>query len=425
MLAAIGFVFLLIIGTPIAFMLGSVGYLHLLAMGNPAFFDIVTQRMFSGVNQFSLMAIPFFILAGELMNKGGVTAQLIDFSRECVGYLRGGLAYVAVVVAMFLAAILGSANAVAAILGSVLAPEMVKDGFDDDFTSALIAASSIIGPIIPPSVVFILYGVLSGTSVSALFLAGYVPGILLGIGYMVVSYIQAKKRNYPRYKERFEPIKLLKSFVRAVPALIVPVIIIGGILSGAFTPTESGAIAVVVAAVSGLFIYRKLRPRDIPGILLNTGMITAGIMLIIAMGNIFGWTLAMDKAPQKFADAVLRFTNNPNVVMLLIIVLMLFVGTVMEAFASMIVFTPVLAPLAAQVGIDPVHFGLVFSVLSCIALITPPVGMCLFVTSGITNVPLSKMNKAILPFVCVSIIALLIMAYVPSVVLFLPRTFLK
>ncbi|NPV69836.1 MAG: TRAP transporter large permease [Firmicutes bacterium] len=425
MLVAVGFVVLLVLGAPVAFMLGATGYLHLIAIGNPSFFDIVTQRMFAGVNQFSLMAIPFFILAGELMNRGGVTAQLIEFSRDCVGHLRGGLAYVGVIVAMFLAAILGSANAVAAILSSVLAPEMIKDGFDDDFTAALIAASSIIGPIIPPSVIFILYGVLSGTSVSALFLAGYVPGILLGTGYMIISYFQAKRRNYPRYKERFEPVKMLKSFVRALPALLVPVVIIGGILSGAFTPTESGAIAVLVALVSGLFIYRKLRLRDIPGVLLNTGMITAGIMLIIAMGNIFGWTLAIDKIPTKFSDAVLGFTTNPNVVMMLVIILMLFVGCVMEAFASMIVFTPVLAPLAVQVGIDPIHFGLVFSVLSSIALITPPVGMCLFVTSGITGVPLSRMNKSVLPFVGMSVLALLIMAYVPETVLFLPRLLLR
>lgn len=425
LVVAIVFILLLLIGIPIAFVLGISGLVHLVTINDPMYFKIITQRLFSGVDSFSLMAIPFFILAGELMNRGKITQNLVDFGRECVGFINGGLAHVTILVGMFLSAILGSANAVAAILCSVMVPEMKKDGYDEEFAAGVIAACSIIGPIIPPSVIFVLYGVLSGTSVSALFLAGIVPGVLLGVGYMIISARAAKVRKYPKYKEKIELDKLFKSFIKAIPALLVPFIIIGGVLSGVFTPTESGAVAVAVAFISGTLIYRSLDIKELPKILLNTGMITSAIMIIIALGNILGWTLAIDKIPGKLASGILGMTTNPKLVLLLIIIGMLFVGTVMEAFASMVIFVPVLSPLAAQVGIDPVHFGVVFSIVIAIALITPPVGMALFVTSNITEIPLSKINKEIIPFVVMSTIVLLIVAYIPEICMFLPKLFLK
>lgn len=424
-LVGLGFILLLLLGLPIAFVLGYAGLLHLVSIGNSGFFPIIPQRMFSGINQFSLMAIPFFILAGEIMNKGRITTVLLDFARESIGYIRGGLSYAGTIVAMFLSAILGSANAVAAILSSLLVPEMVKDGYDEDFSAALVASSSIIGPIIPPSVNFVLYGVLSGTSIGALFLAGILPGTLFGIAFMVISYIYSKKRNYPKYKERLEIKPLLHSFIKAIPALIIPIVITGGVMTGVFTPTESGAIAVLTALICGLFIYRTLKVKDLPEIFLRTGLLSSSILLIVAMGNIVGWSFAIDNIPQLISNTILGISTNPAIVMLLILIFLLLLGTVMEAFAAMVVFVPIFAPLVAQVGIDPIHFGLVFCCAISIALITPPVGMCLFVTSTVTEIPLSKLNKAIIPFIIVCMITLFILAYVPEISLIIPNIFMK
>jgi tripartite ATP-independent transporter DctM subunit len=418
------FAILLIIGLPIAFVLGATGLTHLLVLGDTSFYPVAIQRMFSGINSFSLMAIPFFVLAGELMNRGRVTDKLVDLVRECIGHKRGGLAYTAVLVAVFLSAILGSANAVCAILCSVLVPEMVKDKYSPAFSTSLIASSAIIGPIIPPSVTFILYAVLAGTSVNALFMGGIVPGILLGIGYMAVIYFIAKKENFPKYKEKMELSKVIKALIYAAPALIIPLVIVGGILTGVFTPTESGAIACFVAFIAGMFIYKSLKWSDLPKVLLDTGILTSSIMLIIAMGNVLGWTLAIDQIPKLLSDAILSITDNPAVVMILILFALLFIGMFMEAFASMVIFVPVFAPIALAVGINDVHFGLVFSLMISVALITPPVGMCLFVSSNITGVPLGSLSKSIIPFVVVSFIVVLLIAFVPQIVLFLPNLLL-
>ena len=427
MIAAVIIVFavLLLVGLPIAFVLGATGLTHLLVIGNAAFYPVAIQRMFSGINSFSLMAIPFFVLAGELMNRGRVTDKLVDLARECIGHKRGGLAYTAILVAMFLSAILGSANAVCAILCSILVPEMVKDKYSPEFSTSLIASSAIIGPIIPPSVTFILYAVLAGPSVSALFMGGQIPGVLLGIGYMAVVYMTARKENFPRYKDKLEPAKVIKAIIYAAPALIIPLVIVGGILTGVFTPTESGAIACFVAFIAGMFNYKSLKWSDLPKVLLDTGILTSSIMLIIAMGNVLGWTLAIDQIPQVLSETILSITNNQAVVMLLILIALLFIGMFMEAFASMVIFVPVFAPLAAAVGINDVHFGLVFSLMISVALITPPVGMCLFVSSNITGVALGKLSRSVIPFVIVSFIVVLIVAYIPQIVLFLPNLLLK
>lgn len=423
-LVAIVFAVLLVVGLPIAFVLGATGLTHLLILGNESFYPVAIQRMFSGINSFSLMAIPFFVLAGELMNRGRVTDKLVDLARECIGHKRGGLAYTAVLVAMFLSAILGSANAVCAILCSVLVPEMVKDKYSPEFSTSLIASSAIIGPIIPPSVTFILYAVLAGTSVNALFMGGIIPGVLLGVGYMVVIYLTARKENFPKYKEKLELNKVVKAVVYALPALIIPLVIVGGILTGVFTPTESGAIACFVAFIAGMFIYKSLKWSDLPKVLLDTGVLTSAIMLIIAMGNVLGWTLAIDQIPQLLSSAILAVTDNPHIVMILILFALLIIGMFMEAFASMVIFVPVFAPLALAVGINDVHFGLVFSLMISVALITPPVGMCLFVSSNITGVPLGKLSRSIVPFVVVSFIVVLIIAFIPKLVLFLPEMLL-
>lgn len=424
LLVVIVFAVLLILGVPIAFVLGATGLTHLLVIGEPSFYSVAIQRMFSGINSFSMMAIPFFVLAGEIMNRGRITDKLVDFARECVGFVRGGLAYTVVLVAMILSAILGSANAVAAILCSMLVGEMVKDKYSEEFSTSLIASSAIIGPIIPPSVTFILYAVLAGTSVNALFMGGIIPGILLGISYMVIIFIKGRKENFPKYTERLDLKKVIKSLLASLPALIIPVIIVGGILTGAFTPTESGAIACFVAFISGKFIYKRLKWSDMPKILTDTAILTSAIMIIVALGNVLGWTLAIDQIPQMLSNAILSVTTSKTVVMLLILLALLLIGMFMEAFAAMVIFVPVFAPLAASAGINDVHFGLVFSLMISVALITPPVGMVLFVSSNVTGVPLSKISRTIVPFVIASMVVVLLIAFIPELVLFLPRLLL-
>lgn len=421
-IVAIVFVIALLAGVPMAFVLGLAGITHLFAIGEPAYMSIITQRLFTGVNSFSLMCIPFFVLAGDLMNKGGVTKRLLNLARELVGWIPGGMAYCCVILAMVLSAILGSANAVAAILCAILITEMAKDGYDPEFTGSVIAASSVLGPIIPPSVTFIIYGVLTGVSVSRMFMAGIVPGILLGVGYATVIAVYTKKRGYRKSKDHFDAKACGIAFVKAIPALLVPVVIIGGIMGGIFTPTESGAVAVVAAVVAAI-IYRSFDIKSLPDVLLNTGMTTAAIMLIVAFGNIIGWSMSIDNIPNKITNAILSVTDNQQIVLLLIILCLFAIGCVMDAFAAMYVFTPVFYPLATAVGIDPIHFGIIFCLMLTIGLITPPVGMLLFVTSNISGVPLAKLSKTIWPFVLTAMVVVLLLAFVPDLVMFIPNLF--
>lgn len=408
------FILGLLLGVPIAFTVGLAGLSHMFVLGNLDNLGVLIQRMFSGVNSFSLMCIPFFVLAGELMNKGGITKYIIDFTRECVGFLRGGLAYVVVLVAILLSAILGSANAVAAILCTALIPELTKDGYEKDFSASLIAASGCLGPIVPPSVSFILFGVLTGASISKLFVAGIIPGILIGISYIAVIFWYTRKRNYPKSKERFEFKSFLKAFIKAAPSLLVPLVIVGGVLAGVFTPTESGAVAVLIAFIGGL-CYRTLKLSEVPKMLYNTAIVTAGIMVIVAFGNILGWTLAIDKIPMRLSEWILSITTNPNLVMLMLILVLIFIGCMLEGFAAILIFAPVFTPLATSVGIDMIHFGMVFTVLLSIGLVTPPMGMVLFVSSNIAGVPLTKMNKTILPFAIAALVISSIIAFFPQV----------
>ena len=419
-LVAVVFIASLLLGLPMAFVLGLGGISHLIAMDSASFFDIITQRMFTGVNSYSLMCIPFFILAGEIMNLGGITERLLDFAREAIGWIRGGMAYICVLLAMVLSAILGSANAVCAILCAILVREMKKDGYDEDFTGALVCASGVLGPIIPPSVTFIIYGVLTGVSVQRMFMAGVVPGIMLGAAYVLVILYFTKKRGYRKAKERFEPKSFLSALLKALPALIVPVIIIGGIIGGFFTPTESGAIAVVAAILASL-IYRSFDYKKLPEVLLRTGISTAAIMYIVAFGNIMGWTFAMDGIPAKITEGILSITTNPYIIILLVIAALTIIGCLMEAFAAMYIFVPVFVPLAAAIGMDPVHFGIIICLMLTIGLMTPPVGMLLFVTSNIAKISLAKLSKAVLPFAIAALIVVLLLAYIPQLVTFLPN----
>ena len=410
----------LILGVPICVVLGLAGVTHIASIGVSSYFNVITQKVFAGMSVSSLTCIPFFIMAGELMNACGVTQKLINFVRALVGHFRGGLAYVVVIVAMILSAILGSANAVAAILCAVIVPEMIHDGYPDDFSAALVCASGVLGPVIPPSVTFVYFSVLSGVSVTAMFLGGAIPGILIGLAYIIVIRTQTKRLNLPRSTDHFDGKRLLVSFVKAIPALLVPFILVVGIVSGIFTPAESGAVAVAAAIVAGL-VYGKFSFKTLPSVLLNSVPVTAGIFIIIGFGNIMGWTMAVDRIPEKISKAVLGMTQSQVVIILLMFAILIVVGCAMEATAAQLIFTPVMMPLAVAAGMDPVQFGVWFCIMLTIGLVTPPVGMTLFVTSNITKIPLDRISKQLLPFIILALLVTLLMAFVPDIILFIPR----
>lgn len=414
------FLLLLLTGVPIVFVLGITGLTHVASMGTAAYFNILTQKVFAGMNVGSLTCIPFFVMAGELMNASGVTQKLIDFVRTMVGHFRGGLAYVVVVVAMILSAILGSANAVAAILCAVVVPEMIRDKYPDDFSAALVCASGVLGPVIPPSVTFVYFSVLSGVSVNAMFMGGFIPGLLIALGYVAVIRMKTNKLNLPRSTDHFDGKEFIKSFVKALPALLVPVALVGGITSGMFTPSESGAAAVLAAVIAGI-IYGKFRPSMLPKVFMNSTTVTAGIFIIIGFGNIMGWSMAVDKIPERIYNAVMGMTQSGVVIIMMMFAILIIIGCVMEATAAMLIFTPVMMPLAMAAGMSPVQFGVWFSIMLTIGLVTPPVGMTLFVTSNITKIPLERISKQLLPFILAAFAVTLLMAFVPDTIMFIPR----
>ena len=416
------FVLLLLIGAPIAFVLAMTGITHL-ALMSPDYFSVIPQRMFAGINITSLTCIPFFIIAGELMNGGGVTRKLLDFVKQIVGCIRGGLAYCTIFTAALLSAILGSSNAVASILCNTMIPDMEESGYEKSFSGGLIAASGMLGPIIPPSTTFIYYSVLTGCSVKMLFLAGIVPGVLIALAYCVVVRMYVRKHNLPKIFDKINWKSLLRAFIEAIPALLVPIVIVGGVLTGIFTPTESGAVACVIAVVSG-FIYKTLRVKDIPKMLLRAAKASASIMFIIACGNIMGWSMAVDGIPAMLQQFILGLTSNYYLVIALMLVILVIVGCLMEATAAMLIFSTVFLGLANAIGMDTLHFGLVFCLMLVLALVTPPVGMTLFVTANVSGISVREISKAIIPFVLAAFIVIVLIAYLPGVALWMPRVFM-
>lgn len=422
MIIAIIFIVLLLLGIPVAWVLGLTGVFYLLISDNFSYFLTIPKLMLTAPDNFSLMAIPLFVLAGEIMNTGGITVRLTNFARAIVAHLRGGLAYVNILVSAFLSAIVGSANAVAAIQSTFMVPEMKKDGYDDDYASAITAGGSIMGPIIPPSLIFILYGVAAGTSIGALFIAGIIPGVLLMLAFFAVAYIYAKKHNFPT-KERASISVIFKTFLRASPALIVPFFIIGGIFSGYFTPTEAGAIGSVIAFIVGMFIYKDLKMKHFSKILMRTGIISASVLIINSTANFFSWVITMENIPQLIANGLTSISDNKWVILLVINIFLLIVGMFLEPLSAIIILVPILLPVVEAMNIDPIHFGIVVSLNLTIGMITPPVGLVLFVVSGITRVSFVRLSKAIIPFALVAIVVLFIITYIPKLVTFLPDLF--
>ncbi len=417
----ISFAFFLLIGIPIAFVLGLTPLTAFLFQGQIPHM-LVAQRIFTGIDNPVLMAIPFFILAGNIMSAGEMTQRLVAFCNILVGAFRGGLAYINVIISMFFAGMTGAAVADTSAVGSILIPAMKKEGYDVGFSTAVTATSSTIGPIIPPSIPFIIYGVLGEVSIASLFLAGVIPGILLGLLQMAVVAYYARKRSYPKgslisFREA------LKATFDAALVLMMPLIILGGILTGIFTPTESACIAVFYALIISLFVYRDIRLVDLPKIIIKTGVTSSLVMLVIGTASIFSWLLASEEIPQYLTEAVINITHNRIVILLLLNIALLIVGTFMETTASLIILTPVLLPLMNKIGVDPLHFGVILVLNLVIGLTTPPVGVCLFIACAIGEIKLEQITKAMLPFLLASITVLLIVTYWESLVMVIPKLF--
>lgn len=410
----------LVLGVPIGFTIGITGLLGLYLMGNDiAMFTMAPLQFFSGLDMFTLMAMPFFILAGEIMNKTGITTRLVKFSNILVGHWRGGLAHANIVASIFFAGMTGAAVSDTAAIGTMLIPAMEEDGYDLDFAASVTAASSIIGPTIPPSNMMVIYGSLMNVSIAGLFAAGFLPGLVLGGMLMVLSAIISIKRGYPRSAKTTFVGKLI-GLKDAIIPLLMPLIILGGILSGVFTPTEAAAVAVAYALIIGFFVLKSLKLVDLPPMFINTAKITGVVFLIIGTASIVSWVLAINQVPQAIADFLLSTTGDPKIVLLLIIILMLIVGMFMDIAAALIILGPILHPIAVSMGMSPIHFGIVMVLSLNIALMTPPVGACLFVVCSITKLKLGEISRAIMPFIAVEIVALFIIAYVPVISTFIP-----
>ncbi|MYL53897.1 TRAP transporter large permease subunit [Pontibacillus yanchengensis] len=424
MLWLVGLLFVLIIlRIPIAFALGFVSFLGIM-MTDPGLLINVARKVFTGVDSFTLVAIPLFILAGEIMTYGGISKRLIDFSKTLVGHLPGGLAMVVVLASMFFSALTGTAIAAAAAIGGMLIPAMNKEGYDIRFSSSLVATSATIGPIIPPSIVLILYGVIAGESIGELFLAGVVPGVLMGAGLMIYSFVIGKKEGYYSRSERASLLEVLKGAKDAILAIIMPLIIIGGIVLGIFTPTESGVIAVVYAIIIGMFVYRELSLKDLYPIFLSTAKTTATIIFLIGSASLFIWFLSYNRIPTEIVNMLGGVAENPILLLLIINVILLLAGTFIDTISAVSIFTPLFLPLVTNAGIDPVHFGIILAVNLTIGMVTPPLGVCLFVTSSIAKIKVPQMFKYLIPQVAILILVLLAITYIPGLAL-LPLNFFE
>jgi tripartite ATP-independent transporter DctM subunit len=413
------FIILLCISAPITVALGGCSMVYALIGGTIPITTLI-QTTFGGLTSFPLLAIPLFILAGNLMNEGGLTPDLVNFARNLVGHIRGGLGHATIVACAIFAAISGAAVATAVAIGVVMLPAMKKAGYDDGVAAALTCTASCLGPIIPPSIPFIIYGVSANVSIAALFIGGVLPGLVLAAALMIYMYIVATRNDYPRDRKKSGREILVAAF-KALPALFMPVLIMGGILSGMFTPTEAAGVTVVYAGIMGAFYYRRLNFKNLPKVLLASGLESGMVMLLIAMSEPFAWFVAADQIPQLIIDWISHVTTSPYLILLLVNIFLLFLGIPMETAPALVIVTPVLVPIAASVGIDPVHMGIVICLNLVLGLITPPVGAVLFAVCGMTNMSLDRLSRAIWPPFLVSLVVLAIVTYLPWLSTYLPR----
>ena len=408
---------LILLGVRIAYALGISAFLYIALFTEMSVLTTV-QQISLGADSIVMVALPFFLLAGELMNAVGITDRLVRFAMALIGKVRGGLSFVVILTNMIMAAISGAAVASGAAVGSVMIPAMTKTGYSKGYAGAINAAAATIGPVIPPSIGFIIFASVSNASIGKLFIAGTVPGLLLGVAMMGLSYIISRKRNYPAGAQRSR-VELFSSFKEAIWSLLMPVIIIGGIMTGIVTATEAGVVAVVYGLVIGLFVYKSIRLSDLPLILASTGRQTARIMTIIACAAAFGWVISREVDPVFITNSFLSVSEHPGVFMFIIILIILLLGTIMEGGSMMIILTPLLLPILAEFNIDLVHFGVVFQLAIMVGLLTPPIGILLFVVSGAGHVPLKDMLREIWPFYIVLLLVLFLCAYLPELSLWL------
>ena len=417
----ISFAILMLIGLPIGFVLGITALFGLLKLGDPVFLGMLSQHFFSAMNSYVLLALPLFLLVGEIMNRIGLTERLMDFSNVLFGWLRGGLAQVNIVTSIIFGGISGAAVADTAALGSIFIPAMEKEGYDREFSAAVTVASSIIAPIIPPSIIMVIYGALMGVSIAGMFAAGIVPGLMISAGLMIMTKFIAGKRNYPKHAGSFSFHNLAVNTKRALLALLLPLIILGGILGGFVTPTEAAAAALAYALFLGLVVYRNLPLRDLYMILFNTAALMGVIALLMSSAAVLAWLMASEQLPQLVVKFILGLTTSKYAILLLINLFLIVVGMFMDILPALIILAPILSPLAAKVGVDPLHFGLIMCINLNIALMTPPMGGCLFIAMAVSRVEMGKLVKALWPFMLVEFAVLFLVTYIPAITMTVPR----
>ena len=413
------FLIFLFLGVPIAFSLGAGSIIAILIKGTvPA--TLVAQKLFSGVNSFSLMAIPFFMLSGELMEAGGISEKLIEIARAFLGHFTGGIGLVDIGTSALFAGISGSAAADTAAVGSMLIPSMIKEGYPKGLASVIQATAGSLGPIIPPSMTMIIYCSLTNLSISECFMAGIIPGIIIAVGTALVTFQYAKKLGIKGGK-KYTWGERLKALGDGIFAIIMPIIIIGGIVSGVFTPTESGAVACIYALIVSMFIYRKLKPSMLPGVLLRAASMNGMCLLIVAGASIFSWLVAFERFPRTVVNFLVSLTDSKYVIMILLVIFLLFVGMFIETLSATIIVAPILFPVAAQYGISDIQFALVMVITLVYAGVTPPVGGVLFITMGIAKAKMKDVLPYLMPYLTAVVISLLLFIFVPQVALFIPN----
>lgn len=419
------FLVLILLGTPIVFSLGVTSLLFFILDATPL--SIISQRIFGGLDSFTIMAIPFFVLTGIIMERGGIARRIIDFSNALIGWATGGLLMTSVVAGTGMAAISGSGSADTAAISTIMLPEMKKRKYDIDFAASILAAAGSLGPILPPSIMMVVLASIANLSVGKMFLAGIIPGLLIAFALLVCCYVHAikKKEIYNSVENDFSFKKLKTTFIAAIPALLLPMIIIGGILSGYFTPTEAAAIAVLVGILVSYFWYKELKLKDLKPIIYRAACISSTVMLVIAMASIFAYLISVNDIPKIIGDYLKNFTDNPFIFILIVNILLLLVGMFLESISAILILTPILIPLAVTFGINPLHMGVIIVMNLSIGMITPPYGITLFVASSIAQRTIVQVSRKIIAPLSLMIFVLLVTSYFPMITLYLPSIFLS
>lgn len=415
MIAAV-FTSLLFLGLPIALVLAMVALTYIYASGNPVLYLSFPQQFFAGLENYGLLAIPLFLAVGELMNEGGITRRLVALASVFVGHLRGGLAYINILANMFLASIMGSANAQVAVMAQVMVPEMEKQGYSRGFATATTCAGALLAPVIPPSMLFVIFGVLAQISIGDMFIAGIVPGLMMAFAFICVIALLGYRYKYPP-GERLSRQQKLRNIGAAIPSLLVPIVMIGGILGGITTPTEAAAVGALTAVLVGRFAHHEIRFDRMGDMLLRVAVNSAVVLALVAAAGVFGWVIVFEKIPQQLAVLLQQITTDPFTFMLLVTALLLAVGTVIDGIAALILLVPILLPVATQVyGINPYHFGVVICINLTLGLLTPPVGTALYVAARVTGATPAEILRPLMPFLVVTLLILILLCWQPYLV---------